>query len=370
MTKKIKVLEIIGDATLAGAPRHLLSLLENFNYSKFNLFVISTSGPLAGEIKALKKPINLEVIPMHTKYDLGAIREIRATAKHINPDIVHVHGTRAGVLGRLAVIGLKVPVIYTEHLWTKQYKIPGRIPHNVQLFGLWILDMFTNLNIAVSDAVGDFLIENQISRPEKVVVIYNGVEAPKKKAKPFSRKDEVLLGSIGTLNEQKGMQYLIQAMPKVIKEFPKTKLEIIGEGYYKDRLSKLIRKLKLSSHIKLTGFLNDVYDELEKMDIYVQPSLSESFGLAILQAMSVGLPVVATKTGGIPEVVTSSKTGTLVPSKDPKALADAILDLIRNSDKAIEMGKIAKEDAKVKFSLEDMVKETETVYGEIAKASP
>jgi len=366
MNKKIKVLEIIGDATLAGAPRHLLSLLLNFDYDKFQIFVISTSGPLAGEIKSFKKPINLEVVPMHTKYDLSAMREIRAAAKHISPDVVHVHGTRAGILGRLAMMGLKVPVIYTEHLWTKQYRVPGRITHNIQLFGLWVLDMFTTLNIAVSVAVRDFLVENQISRPGKVVVVYNGVEAPKKKAKPFSHRDEILLGSIGTLNEHKGMQYLIEAMVKVVKEFPQVRLEIIGEGYYKDRLVKLIRKLKLTRHVKLTGFIKDVYDELEKMDLYIQPSLSESFGLAILQAMSVGLPVVATKTGGIPEVVTDSKTGLLVPSEDPEALSGAIVDLIRNQDKAIKMGKLGEEDANIKFSLKDMVKETEMIYDSVA----
>jgi len=363
---KIKVLEIIGDTTLAGAPRHLLSLLESFDYDKFQVFVISPPGPLTGEIKSLKKSINLETVSMPTKYDLRAMREIRSYIQHIKPDLVHIHGTRAGVLGRLALIGVKVPVVYTEHLWTKQYRLPGWLAHNVQLFGLWFLDMFTTLNIAVSQAVKDFMVENQISRPEKIVVVYNGVEPPHKKAKPFGHKNEYRLGSIGTLNEQKGMQYLLEAMPTIIKEFPDTSLEIIGEGYYKSRLQKLIRTLKLSRHVKLTGFLKDVYDELEKLDIYIQPSLSESFGLAILQAMSMGLPVVATNAGGIPEVVTSSKTGILVEPKDPKALAGAILELLRNQSAAVHMVNLGEQDADIKFSLKDMVEETEKIYIDVA----
>lgn len=364
---KIKILEIIGDATLAGAPRHLLSLLENFDYEKFDLFVISTAGPLAGEIKTLKKPINLEIIPMHSRHDLTAIREIRAAVKQIKPELAHVHGTRAGILGRLALIGLKIPVIYTEHLWTKQYRLPGRFGHNIQLFGLWFLDMFTTYNIAVSGAVKDFLIENQITRPEKVSVIYNGVEAPRKKAKPFSRKDEYLLGSIGTLNEQKGMQYLVRAMPRILEEFPHTKLVIVGEGYYKDKLAKLAKELKLTGHVRLTGFVNDVYDELAEMDVYIQPSYSESFGLAILQAMSMGLPIVATNVGGIPEVVTADKTGFLVLPKDSEAIAEAVLELLRNQPEAVSMGEMGEEDANVMFSLEDMVKETEKLYVKIAE---
>ncbi len=199
------------------------------------------------------------------------------------------------------------------------------------------------------------------------MVIYNGIEPVKKKAKPFSKENEVLIGSIGTLNEQKGMQYLIKAMPAVLKEFPNAKLEIIGEGYYKDRLQRLVKSMKLTRQVKFTGFLKDVYEELEKLDLYVQPSLSESFGLAILQAMSVGLPVIATKTGGVPEVVTDGKTGLLVEPKNSGQLASAVLEILRDKEKAISMGKLAAEDATLKFSLKDMVEETEDVYEGVAE---
>ena len=365
---KLKVLEIIGDATLAGAPRHLLSLLENFDRKKFSLFVICPPGPLAGEIKALKKNIDLEIVPMKSKLDLAAIREIRANIRHIKPDIIHVHGTRAGSLGRLAAISIRTPVIYTEHLWTKHYKLPSRLAHRMQIIGLWFLDMFTTLNIAVSQAVKDFMIENQISRDKKIIVIYNAIEPPhsmQKKAKIFSNK-EIIIGTVGTLNVQKGMQYLIAAMPQIIKEFPKVCLEIVGDGPYRKNLEKLIRKMKLGSSVKLTGFIKDIEEEMAKFDIYVQPSLSESFGLAIIEAMSLGLPVVATNTGGIPEVVTTGKSGILVESAKPAALAGAILELLRDTQKAVKMGKLAAEDVKIKFNLKDMVQETEKVYETLA----
>jgi len=363
---KLKVLQIIGDATLAGAPRHLLSLLENIELKKFSLFLICPPGPLAGEVRNLKRTIDIEIVPMRSKIDLGAIKEIRSNIKHIKPDVIHIHGTRAGILARLSVIGLKYPVIYTEHLWTKDYQLRSRFSHHLQLIGLWFLDMFTTLTIAVSQAVKDFLIESQITRPEKVLVIYNGTEPPKKKAKPFEGKN-TLIASIGTLNEQKGMQYLIQAMPKVLREFPDSELVIIGQGPYKTELEKLIKNMKLASKVKLTGFVKDVYDELEKVDIYVQPSISESFGLAILQAMSMGLPVVATNTGGIPEVVTSDKTGILVESKDPESLADGLIDFLRDPKKAQKMGTLGAEDAKIKFNLEDMIIDLETVYVNMAE---
>ncbi len=144
---------------------------------------------------------------------------------------------------------------------------------------------------------------------------------------------------------------------------------IIGEGYYKSSLKKLVKKLKLENFITFKGFVKEVEEELTNFDIYVQPSLSESFGLAIVQAMSLGLPVVATNTGGIPEVVTEGKSGILVELGKPEALADGILILLRDHEKARNMGKLAAEDAKIKFNLNDMVKEVEKVYEKIAQNS-
>ncbi len=365
---KISILEIIGDPTLAGAPRHLLGLLENFNYHALKVFVICPPGPLAGEIRHLRKQIELEIVSMSSKTNWQAIKEIRKEIKRIKPDVIHVHGTRAGSLGRLASIGLKIPVIYTEHLWTKNYRLSNRIAHQMQITGLWFLDMFTDLNIAVSRSVKDFMIDSQISRSNKITVIYNGIEPAKRKVTIFKTK-EIVLGTVGTLNYQKGIQYLIQAMPEIIREYPKAKLVIIGEGYYKSSLKRLVKKLKLENFITFKGFVKEVEEELTNFDIYVQPSLSESFGLAIVQAMSLGLPVVATNTGGIPEVVTEGKSGILVELGKPEALADGILTLLRDHEKARNMGKLAAEDAKIKFNLNDMVKEVEKVYEKIAQNS-
>lgn len=364
---KIKVLEIIGDSSLAGAPRHLLNLVENFDLKKFEIFVICPPGPLAGEIRSSKKDIDLDVIKMRSKFDTRAISEIRKSIKHIKPNIIHAHGVRGGCLGRLASIGLRFPVIYTEHLWTRNYKLSSRIANGIQVSALWFLDMFTDLNIAVSQAVKDFMVESQISRPSKIEVVYNGIEPSKKKADIFSGKT-ITLGTVGTLNFQKGIQFLIEAMPRVIKEFADTRLVIVGEGEYLSNLKKLVKRYKLTKNITFTGFVRDVEDEMKNFDIYIQPSLSESFGLAIVQAMSLGIPIVATNSGGIPEVVTAGKSGILVEAGKPDALAEAILELVRDKEMAKKMGKLAAEEVKIKFNLEEMVRQTEGIYEQVASA--
>jgi glycosyltransferase involved in cell wall biosynthesis len=364
---KISILEIIGDSTLAGAPRHLLSILEHIDRKKFDLHVICHPGPLAGEIRKKYHYVDLDVIAMRSRMDFEAIKKIRKVMKHIKPDIIHVHGTRGGVLGRFASIGLNIPVIYTEHLWTSQYKTSSRIIDFLHYNAYWFLDMFTTQNIAVSGAVKDFMISSHITRAEKVKVIYNGIEPTKYQAKIFQSEKEFLLATVGTLNENKGMQFLIKALPRVIKEYPGIRLEIIGDGGYKYKLLKLVKHLKLKNYVKFTGFVPDVEKYLTRFDIYIQPSLSESFGLAILQAMSVGLPVVATTTGGIPEVVTQDKSGILVEPGNDKELSAAILDLIRNPGKAKKIGSMAEKEAKLKFNIKDMIIELETTYEEIQK---
>lgn len=366
---KINVLEIIGDPSLAGAPRHLLSIIENLDLEKFNIHVICPAGPLAGEIRHLRRHVDVEIVPMRSRLDMKAIREIRKNIKHIKPDIIHVHGTRAGSVGRLATIGLRVPVIYTEHLWTEHFKLSSRIMTFFHYFGNWFFDMFTNLNIAVSQAVKDFMVSANISRADKIVVVYNGIEPSNKEAKVFQGKGKIKLITVATLNEQKGIQFLIRALPKIKSEFPDVELEIVGDGPHKKALVNEVKKLKLSSTVDFVGFVSDVEKELLTADIYVQPSLSESFGLAIIQAMNVGLPIVATHTGGIPEVVTQGKSGILVASEDPKALSDAILDLMRQPAKAKEMGKTARGEVKLKFDLSDMVGELEDIYEEMASTS-
>jgi len=214
--KKISILEIIGDSSLAGAPRHLLGILENIDTEKFALHCICPPGPLAGEIRKLHRHIDLEVIPMNDRFDMEAIRRIRKEIKLSNPQIIHVHGTRAGVLGRLAAIGANKPVIYTEHLWTKQFKLQSKWMNFVHYSANWFLDIFTTLNIAVSEAVKEFMVSSSISRYEKVKVIYNGIEPTSHQAKIFQSEQEFLLATVGTLNQQKGVQYLIGALPKVM----------------------------------------------------------------------------------------------------------------------------------------------------------
>jgi glycosyltransferase involved in cell wall biosynthesis len=364
---KISVLEIIGDSSLAGAPRHLLSILENLDRDNFEVYSICPPGPLAGEIRDIRRKVEVEVIAMKSRSDLVAIEKIRKYIKHIKPDVIHIHGTRAGSLGRLASIGLGKPVIYTEHLWTKDFNLDNSFLNYIHHMAGWFLDLFTTLNLAVSESVKEFMIHSHISYADKIEVVYNGIEPTKSKADIFVDHKEFKLGTIGTLIPVKGIQYLIQALPIVRREFPEVKLEIIGEGPYKKSLVKEVKRRKLEKYVIFSGFQAEIEKSLMGMDMYIQPSISESFGLAIVQAMSVGLPIVATNAGGIPEVISDGKTGLLVAPGKPKELATAIIKILRDRTLAHYLGDNARKESVVRFNLKDMIDQVENIYAKVVK---
>ena len=211
------------------------------------------------------------------------------------------------------------------------------------------------------------MIEANISYADKIKVIYNGIEPTKTRADIFQNGQEIWLGTVGTLIPLKGIQYLLKAMPIIRQQFPEVHLEIIGEGPYRKKLEKQTKKLKLTKFVKFAGFQADVEKSLAKLDLYVQPSVSESFGLAIVQAMSVGLPVVATRTGGIPELVTEGKSGILIEAGNSKAIAEAVLKLLFDHSLARKMGEMARRESTVRFNLKDMILDVENLYEEVVK---
>jgi glycosyltransferase involved in cell wall biosynthesis len=143
---------------------------------------------------------------------------------------------------------------------------------------------------------------------------------------------------VGRLVYQKAHETLISAMPSVLKEFPETKLDICGDGYMRSKLELQIQSLHLSKNVRLLGRRNDVDRFLAAADIFVLPSRWEGLPIALLEAMSMGLPVIATNVQGVDEVIMKQEYGLLVPVEDADRLAAAILQLLRNPQLRKEMG--------------------------------
>ncbi|MBU1092068.1 glycosyltransferase family 4 protein [Patescibacteria group bacterium] len=371
--KKISITYVIGDSSLTGAPRHLLSLVTGLDQREFSVSVILPQGPLADELQ--KNRITTFLVPMRSRSDVAAVNAIRKLLTRYDPDIMHAHGQRAGLLARIAVKDLPIKVVYTEHTWTKEFRLENPILHWAHIRSMRMLDRLTHKTIAVSKAVADFLIKTNITKPEKIQVIYNGIELitdkPHQSEFELLRKyhldaKDVVIGTIGSLNIQKDTASLIKAMPRVIKRFPNAKLVIVGTGPLQKNLQRLATKLKISDAVVFTGVINNVADILKTFSIFVLCSRSEAFGISILEAMKAHVPIITTKVGGIPEIITSNRNGLLVNPCDPKQLASTIMKLL-NDKKLQKKLAVGGYETLQKFTTTTMVHETEKLYKNLSK---
>lgn len=369
---RISVFEVIADSSLTGAPRHLLTLMSGIDRIKFIPTVIAPPGPLMDELKKGKIPV-FEV-PMSGRSYLPAVNGLKKLLKKYDPDVIHTHGQRAGLVGRLASKGLPIKVVHTEHTYTQEFRLTNPLLHASHLRAMKVLSGFTDHTIAVSKAVRDFLVKNHLVKPDKVSVVYNGITPLKKpigeneinafKQESGIDKKDIVIGTIGSFNEQKDTKTLIHAVGKMIKKWPNIKLVLVGRGHLRRRLENLAKRLGISDRVVFTGAIKQVLPVLKSFHIFVLPSLSEAFGITLLEAMKAGVPIVATKVGGIPEIIRHNHNGLLVEPKDAKALAGTLMKLL--NDKKLQH-KLTQNHAKSveEFSANRMIEQTEKVYSDL-----
>lgn len=203
----------------------------------------------------------------------------------------------------------------------------------------------------VADACGD----------SNVVVIYPGIDV--NKFHPGETPpSEVVVGTACRLEPVKGTQTLLQAIAILAKDHPSVRLAIAGEGSLRQQLEKQAAQLGIQDKVLFLGWRDDVCSLLQSWSIFVLPSFDEGFGVAVLEAMASGLPVVASDAGGLRELVVDGQTGFLVPVGDPDALADKILLLLRDPDLRIGMGSAGRRHARESFSRAEMVRKTADLY--------
>ncbi|MEI8143486.1 MAG: glycosyltransferase family 4 protein [Candidatus Berkelbacteria bacterium] len=369
---KIKVVEIIADADLSGGPIHVLNLLRNLDKGKFDPYLICPSGHLVEEAKNIRD-LKIETIEMTSRFDMVAVyqifrtlQKIQAAANPFGKMIVHVHGVRAGFLARLFKLST-AKYIYTEHSLDQNYHLASFGREWLQKLVLKYLNFKTDTVIAVSSSVKSYLVSSHLSLKDRTILVPNGFDKesfglakiPIKKIKMCN--EAPVVGTIGNLNLQKGQSYLIESMKYIVKKYPLATLEIIGEGEQREKLEKQIEDLRLVKNITLLGRKSNVVNYLKNWDVFVLPSIAETFGISILEAMAVGIPVVASKTGGIVDIVKQRKNGLLIEPKNSKAIAEAVIAIISDPIKAASYKREAKNTLE-KYRWDKIIKEIEAIY--------
>ena len=313
----------------------------------------------------------LDLVPLapRTEMDLSAAWRLSRLLKQLKPDIVHAHDPHGVAMAALALsmstAAVKPPLVAAR-----------RVDFHLRNSALsrWKyrqVDCF----ICASEAIRHILISDGIPAA-RAVTVHEGVDLDRVAAAPPARlheefwlpHDAPIVGNVAALVAHKGQRYLIEAAALVVRQVPDARFIIAGEGELRPNLERQIKDHRLEKHVLLAGFRPDVLSLHKSFDIFVLSSTTEGLGTSLLDAMASSKPIVATKAGGIPEVVDDGVTGLLVPPKDHQALAHAIVTLLKDARLRQEYGAAGFARVRDRYSAERMVQDTLKVYERVASS--
>lgn len=295
--------------------------------------------PFASEVRAT----NLEATNLR---DVGAFRRLLRLLREERIDQIHAHLAYASIWGALASRITGIPCVATLHVapsgaarWSKEGIREALLVHT--------LNRWARRVIAVSASAREAWIERGLKR---VVVVGNGIEVD---AFPQTRHRGRVVTTVSVLREGKGIEVLLDAVPMVRD----ARFVIVGDGPLREKLEAR------GTNVTWLGFRRDVPELLAASDLFVLPSLGDAYPTVLMEAMAAGLPVVATRVGGIPEIVDDGRTGILVPPGDAPALAGAISDLLDSPERREALGRAARAEAERRFSTRAWVERLQEIYG-------
>jgi glycosyltransferase involved in cell wall biosynthesis len=364
----LRILQISSAQSLGGGERHLADLANGLAGCGHDVYVaLRPNSPVIAELDRVSRE-NILTLPLRNSLDAKSAQALSRFVRRNKIQIVHAHMARDYPLAAYATRrNPGARLIITRHV----------------LFSLNRLHRITLSRaarvIAVSQAVATQLKADGTVPSEKISIVLNGIDTAKfAKAKAeFDRprfleswnlpQDSLLVGTVGELTPLKGQEEFLRAAVEIVKQFPMTRFIIAGIDHsrghqHRTQLEKLIGELGLTDHVSLVGWLEDLAQLYCGLDVFVSASHTESFGLAIAEAMASGVAVVATGTEGARELIEAGKTGLLVPINDVDKLAEDLLLLLQEKNERIRLGNAAQHAASANFGLERMIAETEEIY--------
>lgn len=367
--KRFRILHLNHVAYIGGAEVALINLLTYVDRERCEPIVMSPEGELQ---RMVRDELRLRCATIPTLPGLNRYTLPRVLARfplllykiaQQRPDLIYANTNFAalysGVIGKC----LKIPSL--AHI--RDIEPLGRMARA-------LIRQNTRL-IAISQAVERYLIAETMP-PAQIICVHDGVDL--KQYQPQTRREAregVIIGIIGQIGERKGHLVLLEALRSLAQEQTPAKLLIVGkepahsaEGYT-ERLRAFVQEHQLEPFVEFLGFRRDVPELLAQIDILALPSLQEPFGKIVIEAMAMETPVIASRVGGVPEIVVDGETGLLVPPQDPAALKQALSQLIADPALRERMGKAGRQRVEAWFNLERNVQATQSVYRELLHAS-
>jgi L-malate glycosyltransferase len=315
----------------------------------------------------------LELIPLapRMEMDLHAGWKLARLLKRLNPDVIHAHDPHGVAMASLALSlsATKRAAGRTPPALVASRRVDFHLGKNS--FARWKhrqVDCF----IAASNAIGQMLLHDGVP-PGRVVTVHEGIDVDHVVAAPavdvhsafFLPHGSPVVGNIAALVPHKGQRHLIEAAHLVVQELPDARFVILGEGELRDHLERQVKDYHLEKHVKLPGFRVDVLGCLKSFDVFAMSSVTEGLGTSLLDAMAASRPIVATRAGGIPEIVEDEQTGVLVAPRDHRAMAKQIVRLLTDAPLRRRFAEAGFARVRRQFTVERMVEQTAAVYARV-----
>jgi glycosyltransferase involved in cell wall biosynthesis len=324
----MRILQLKTSANVGGAETLTLELTQDLTKAGATVLTVAAErGWLVDQFAAHQ--MEHAVLPLASLGGVSHVPQLLKRARDFRPDVILAHGARMNVWGACVGKALNVPSVSVEHNvddWRASSPLRNSLDRHVASVNAH--------RIAVSKAVATMLQRYAIIAPEKVTIIPNAVRPLASRGRNDIRRQLGIplhwtaLLSVGRLVRQKGHEFLLRALPPLMEEFPDMGLVIIGEGELKCDLVRLSEDLSIQARVIFAGSHSSASELMSAFDIFVQPSLWEGMPLAVLEAMTAGVPVVATRVGGIPEAIEHEQSGLLVNAGVPSELTEALRTLL------------------------------------------
>lgn len=330
--------------------------------------IVGESGSLVDQLNAngvsvkIVDALKRNISPLD---DIKSIFLIRSAIKHINPDIISLHSSKAGIVGRVAACGLNIPVIFTAHGWAFANGV-GKIKQKIFCTIERIMAPLASKIITVSEQDKNLAIQKNVASDTKQIVIHNGMpDTDYTHRYSSANTKKVKMVSVARFSEQKDHKSLFLALSSMTSL--DWELKLVGKGPLIDFYKQYTVELGLDTKIEFLGERNDVEVILADSDIFLLISNWEGFPRSILEAMRAGLPVIASDVGGTSESVIDGKTGYLIPRGDVIEIKEKLTELICNSQLREIMGKAGRNSYVESFTFDSMYDKTYSLYNALTK---
>jgi glycosyltransferase involved in cell wall biosynthesis len=318
-------------------------------------------------LKIMSKIYNVPVVP-------ALFWRLMASEK---PDVVHTHQYPVFFSDVSAAYSLakKVPLLVHVHVVSDAKSPISGIISDLYYSSLGLCTLSAADSLVAPSMAYKAKLSNMHVDPNKIQVIPYGIDIKRFQSatgsafkKKYGCESSRVILSVGRLNYQKGFQYLIQALPGILKQVPNAKLVIVGDGEKLAYLQGLSRSLGVNGSVVFTGAMNqtEIPGAYAACDVFALPSLFESFGISLIEAQATGKPVVCTRTGGAPEALIDGKTGLLVEPANPKQLESAIMHILSDDKLALSMGRAGKQFVQARYDIQIIISTMIDVYEELS----